>query len=142
MSRKLARESVYKLVFEYLFIGEYDKTTEELFKQDSDFSDDDKEYLSKVYQGVIANFDDLKTYVKDKAQGYSLDRIYKADLSALLLATYEMKYLDDVPPKVSIAEAVALVKKYSTDKSNSYVNGILASIYKDLVGEENTNADN
>ena len=69
------------------------------------------------------------------SNGFNIDRIYKLDLAALLLATYEMKYMDDIPLSVSISEAVELVKTYSTEKSNSFVNGILSSVYKSLTNE-------
>ena len=48
------------------------------------------------------------------------------------MAIYEMKYMKDIPLSVSINEAIIIVKKYSTDKSHTFVNGILASVYKDL----------
>ena len=71
-----------------------------------------------------------------------LERIFKPDLAALLLALYEMYYMDDIPLSVSIAEAVELVKRYSTDKSNQYVNGVLSTVYKRLSAkEENSEAN-
>jgi N utilization substance protein B len=136
MSRKIARESVYKLIFEFLFTGQANDYTYELLMLDNELDDDDKEYVSKVYKGVIDNFKDLSLYVANFAKGYSLDRIIKADKAALILSAYEMKFMKEIPPSVSINEAVDLVKRYSTEKSSSFVNGILASVFKDLKGEK------
>lgn len=135
MSRHTAREDVYKLTFEYLFSKLKNDTTLEVLLFDSTLSNEDKKYINEVYNGVINNFDELLSMIEKYAEGYAVDRIYKPDLAAMLLCTYELKYVSDVPPAVAISEAVELVKKYSTEKSNSFVNGILSSIYKELYGE-------
>lgn len=131
MSRKTARENVYKLIFEYLFNEAPNRRTYEVFAA-ADGAEDDADYMQKAYYGVIEHFDELKEIIVRHAEGFSYDRIFKPDLSALLLAIYEMKYMPDIPNAVSINEAVELVKTYSTDKSNVFVNGILASVNKEL----------
>lgn len=135
MSRRIARENIYKLVFEYLFYDSFNQTSLELMLLDSNLTEDDKKYVINVYEGVAAKKDELLALIEKHAKGFRIDRIFRPDLSALLIATYELKYLDDVPPAVSISEAVELVKKYSTDKSYSFVNGVLAGVYKEIKGE-------
>ncbi len=135
MSRRIARENIYKLVFEYLFYDSLNQTSLELMLLDSNLSEDDKKYVIGVYEGVAAKKDELLELIEKHAKGFRIDRIFRPDLSALLIATYELKYCDDVPPAVAISEAVELVKKYSTDKSYSFVNGVLAGIYKEIKGE-------
>jgi len=137
MSRRVARESVYKLIFEFLFRGQANDYTFEILMFDKELDDDDREYIDKVYKGIIAEFDELNEYIAGFSKGYSIDRVVKADKAALLLSIYEMKYLKDIPPSASINEAVDLVKRFSTEKSSSFVNGILASVYKDLLGDKN-----
>ena len=131
MSRKVARENVYKLVFEFLFSETPNNRTYSVLTS-GDVDESDVKYMEKVYYGIMDNYKDLIKLISDHSEGFAVDRIYKPDLSALLVAIYEMKYIDDIPVAVSINEAVELVKKYSTDKSNSFVNGILASINKSL----------
>ena len=93
----------------------------------------DVAYLNNVYLGVIKNKKELFDTIEKYSQGFSIERIYKTDLAALLLAIYEMKYMrNEIPLSVSINEAVVLVKHYSTEKSHSYVNGILSSVYKEI----------
>ncbi len=131
MSRKVARECAYKLIFEYLFGREINQRTYDIFCT-SDLDDKDKIYLEKVYYGVINNYNDLTSTINKYSTGFAEDRIYTTDMSAMLLAIYEMKYMDDIPLGVSISEAVELVKRFSTQKSNQFVNGVLASVYKEI----------
>ena len=135
MSRRIARENIYKLVFEYLFYDSLNQTSLELMLLDRNLTEVDKKYVINVYEGVAAKKDELLALIEKHAKGFRIDRIFRPDLSALLIATYELKYLDDVPPAVAISEAVELVKKYSTDKSYSFVNGVLAGVYKEIKGE-------
>lgn len=135
MSRRSAREIVYKLTFEFLFCEEANDTTLDLLLLDAGLTDDDKEYVKRVYGGIIYNFEELSGLIEKFAIGFVTDRIYKPDMAALLLSAYELKYEKDMPPAVSISSAVELVKRYSSEKSNSFVNGILSSINKYLKGE-------
>lgn len=130
-SRKRARDSAYKLVFEYLFLGRENPKTLAIVTA-VDMPGSEQEYIEKVYHGVIEHADELKVLISKYALNFKSDRIFLADMAAMLIAAYEMKYMDDIPLGVSISEAVELVKTYSTEKSYSYVNGILSSVYKEL----------
>lgn len=133
-SRKRARDSAYKLVFEYLFLGRENPKTLAIVTA-VDMPGSEEEYIEKVYHGVIEHADELKALISKYALNFKSDRIFLADMAAMLIAAYEMKYMDDIPLGVSISEAVELVKTYSTEKSYSYVNGILSSVYKELTAE-------
>ncbi len=135
MSRKTARENVYKLVFEYLFNKEKDSFSYITLKDNPNVLSEDLEFINALYLGVVEHFDDIVAKIEMNAKGFSLERIYKPDLAALVLAVYEMMFTD-TPKTVAISEAVDLVKAYSTEKSGSYVNGILASVYKELEGKQ------
>ncbi len=124
-NRKNAREIAFKLVFEYLFSG--DKNTasmQELFEESKLVKEQD--YVSKVYYGIIDKFEELNNFIANNAIGFADNRIYKIDKAILLVALYEMDYMEDIPKKVSINEALELAKKYSTEKSPSFINGILS----------------
>ena len=110
MSRKVARENTYKLIFEYLFGRTPNARTYSVLSC-GDMDENDIKYMEKAYYGVIENYDELTEIIKKYSEGFALDRIFKPDLSALLLAIYEMKYMDDIPAPVSINEAVELVKR-------------------------------
>ncbi|MDR3216506.1 MAG: transcription antitermination factor NusB [Clostridiaceae bacterium] len=134
MSRRSAREAVYKLIFEYTFSKVKNPNTLAMLKSDAALTDEDKEYIDKTYLGVTDNFDTLYGIIGKYADGYAPERIYRPDLCALLLSTYELKYMPDVPASASINEAVEIVKRYSEEKSRSFVNGVLASINKEVRG--------
>ena len=133
MSRKNARETLYKLVFEYLFSGELNERTEGLLLLDASLTEDDREYVRLTYQGIATRYDELCSLISKYITGYSsVDRLVKGDLAALLISTYELMCSPDIPASVSINEAVELVKQFSTSKSSGFVNGVLASINKEV----------
>ncbi len=125
MSRSAAREIAFKLIFEYVFNKEENNELVQEYIQDNF---EEAGYIQEVYHGVIAHFDELCGIVKEKSVGFSFDRIFKVDLAILLVALYEIKYMTSIPNKVSINEALNLAKAYSTEKSNKFINGILASV--------------
>ena len=90
-------------------------------------------YITEVTNGVIDHEEEIIELVnKNLKQGWSFRRLSKATKTILKIAVYEMKYCDDVPPKVAINEAVELAKKYCDEKEPSLINGILGSIMRSL----------
>ncbi len=130
--RRVARESVFKLVFEYSFLGAANEDTLELMAIGSDLDDDDKQYITNVYAGVMCQEQQLKDIISQNLEGYTIERVYRPDYAVLLLATYELVNMKEIPVAVVINEAVTLSKKYGTDKSGKFVNGVLAKIAKNL----------
>lgn len=130
MSRKLARETSFKLVFEYIFSNQKNPLTLEDFLVDAKLNEDDANYVKQNYEGITANYDQIIKIIEDNLKGYTLNRVYKVDLAILCLAVYEIKFAKTLDPKIVINEAVELSKKFSTDKSFSFVNGVLAAINK------------
>ena len=135
MSRRAARDYAYKLVFEYIFRGERADVSYDLVCADPSITAADKQYVDRVYNGVLDHYDELVLLISSNTTGFNPERIFKPDLAALLVAAYEMKYMDDIPMPVSVSEVLELVKSYSTEKSASFVNGGLAGIYKSLKKE-------
>lgn len=135
MSRSTAREHLFQLTFEQLFSEDKNDVTLEAYLMDASLTESDKLYVRKAYDGIFNHFNELKGIIARYSNGFNIDRIYKPDLAAMIVSVYEMKYVSDVPAAVSINEAVELVKRYSTEKSKSYVNGVLASVNKALSEE-------
>ena len=130
MSRRSIRENVFKLVYETGVCGEVNELTVDVVTQNID--DDDKSYFDKVFYGIVDNKLKLEEIIKKYARAYEFERLYKVDIAILFVAIYEILYIDDIPYKVSVNEAVELAKAYSTDKSAGYINGILASVIKNM----------
>jgi N utilization substance protein B len=128
--RRAAREAVFKLVFEYTFYFSQNESTLELMLLDSDLSEDDKDFIKQTYSGVCAEYENLKDKVASLLENYKVDRLYRPDLVVLILACYELEKAS-APKAVVINEAVELAKKYGTEKSGGFVNGVLARLCKE-----------
>ncbi len=134
MSRRQAREAVYKLVFEYIFNKQTNERTFEILKADATLSDADRDYIDTTYKGIVDNYQTICARIATYTDKYSsIDRLVKSDFAAMIVAVYELEHSTDVPPSVAINEAVDIVKQYGTEKSSGFVNGVLSSINKDVV---------
>ena len=140
MSRKVAREDAFKILFESLF---HDKTAEELLsyytEQTKDAegyhrvtSPEDEAYIRTVVAGVLEKKDELDERIQACSKSWEMSRQSKVSIALLRLALYEMLYMEDIPVSVSISEAVNLAKKYDTEKVKGFVNGVLGNIGKGL----------
>ena len=126
MSRISARENLMKLVFEYRFNKETETLEEDVLK-DETLTEDDKNFVKSGLEYIKNNYDLIINEIEQNLVNYKLERVCKTDLAILIVAIYEIKYLN-TPSKVAINEAVELAKKYSTENSYKFVNGLLAKV--------------
>ena len=131
MSRRDARDVAFKLIFEFTFTKENKDFLIDEYSLELNLDGDDMSYIKEVYFGVISHYDELIQDISKYAENFSVDRIYKVDLALLLLAIYEIKYMEKIPFKVSDNEVIGLAKKYSTEKSVKYLNGVLSNFAGD-----------
>ena len=110
-----------------------DNDDEEWSPLESVPSDNAIAYGKKLYKMVIKIKDELDDLIKARSKNWSINRITLLDRLILRMSLAEMIYEEDVPPKVSIAEGVEIAKYFSTDESGSFVNGILDSVYNDII---------
>ena len=92
-------------------------------------------YAEELIQGFILNQTDIDATIKTLAQNWEFERIAKIDLAILRLAIYEMKHRKDIPPVVSINEAIDLSKQFSNLDAKRFINGILDR-YKGQIGRD------
>ncbi len=134
MNRSDMREHAFKLIYS-LEIQKVDNIQEQvdLYFESNNIKDEEtKKYITDAILGIEKNKAEILSDIeKNLKEEWKLNRISKMDLSVLKLAIYEIKF-SEVPYKVSINEAVELAKKYGEDKSKKFVNGILASIVKEM----------
>lgn len=130
--RSYAREVAFCKVYSYIMSGDYDGDFSQ-FDADK-LTEEDLTFADTLVKGVIGQKQSLDSVVAEFSRSFKLNRIYRPDLAALELALYEMKNCD-TPHPVVINEAVGIAKKYSTEKSVSYVNGILAAYERSLKNE-------
>ena len=128
--RRDAREAVYKILYADLFYENDDEFEKETMEESS-LSKDDEEFANALLSALTEHKSELEEIIGKHARGYSFERIFSTDKCALYIAVAEIKYFDDIPTVVSIDEALSLVRKYSTEESLNFVNGILASVKKE-----------
>ncbi|MDD2960089.1 MAG: transcription antitermination factor NusB [Lachnospiraceae bacterium] len=139
MSRRETREHIFKILFgiEFNSPEELQEQMELYFQQgfDDDFetrpaavSEEDKLYVMEKAARIEASVPKLDEEINKVAKGWKTARMAKADLTIIRLAVYEMKYDDEIPVNVAINEAVELAKKFGSEESSSFVNGILAKL--------------
>lgn len=137
MKRSEIREILFKLLFraEFNDMSEMEEQTGLFFNIEEtvdkhDVSPEDRDYIGKREAAVLAKFPEIDKLIDEKAEGWTVGRMGKAELTILRLAVYEILFDDDIPASVAINEAVELAKKYGQDNSGSFVNGVLAKFVK------------
>ena len=87
-----------------------------------------RNFAGQLIEGILSHRTDLDALIKSKAQHWALSRMALVDLNLIRLAAYELLYRDDIPKKVIINEAVEIAKKFGSEDSPAFVNGILDEI--------------
>ncbi len=128
MTRRQIRETIFKMIFRAEFHDRAEMPEQmELLEEDlEELDEDSRAYIEHKSMDIIARMDELDAAINERAQGWKTSRMSKVDVSIIRLALYEIRYEEEIPLKVSINEAVELAKKFGTDDSASFVNGILA----------------
>ena len=136
--KKMKRSAIRELTFRLIYSLEIQKVEDleeqiELYIQCNDIEDDDaKEYIKDSILGIKENNIEIQGLIeKNLKADWKIDRISKIDLSLLKLAIYEIKY-KEIPYKVAINESLELAKKYGEETSKNFINGILASVVKEM----------
>lgn len=97
-----------------------------------DGEDNVKQFAEELVKVTVQNKDEADTFIAGKAFNWDFERIAILDKLILRIAICELLHFEDIPPKVSIDEAIEMAKKYSTEKSGQFINGILDSVLVDL----------
>lgn len=134
MKRQKSREKAMELLFSMeLSKNSYEETIE-MFIEDyeMDLNTIDLEYIKNVVKIVTENLEIINNKIVESLVNWKLERVSKVNLTISRLAVGEMMFIEDVPGNVAINEAVELTKKYSDEKSASFINGVLDKILKSL----------
>lgn len=131
MNRVTARNSAFILLFEASIKS--DETAEEIFLKATDCRGlECDDYVKKVFFGCNENKNVLDELIGKCLVGWKKERISYVSQAVLKLAAYELMFMEDIPVKVSINEAIELSKKYDDDKSYVFVNGVLNAVAEEL----------
>ena len=131
MNRKTARENAFMLLFEKTIKQE--ETLEEIFtKATTERELEVDEYVKKVFFGCAENEYVIDTKIDECLVGWKKERVSYVAKAVLKLAAYELMFMEDIPAKVSINEAIELSKKYDDDKAYVFVNGVLNKVAESI----------
>lgn len=87
------------------------------------------QFVNTILNNFAEHYNEINNKISSNLKGYTIERLFKIDLSILILAVIELDYVKETPKQVVINECVELAKKYSTEKSPKFINGFLASMY-------------
>ncbi len=110
-----------------------DSFTENLIENLMETKGKVKKFIVDTFNGVVQNIEAIDKEIAKHLIDWDFNRIAKVDLMVLRIATYEIKYVEDMPIKIAISEAIEIADEYSTDKSSKFVNGVLASINNEII---------
>ncbi|AUJ32277.1 MAG: transcription antitermination factor NusB [Liquorilactobacillus nagelii] len=136
----MKRHAIREVAFQILFAMESNETTnlaelyQQLKLQNKELSPEIPAYLELLVTGVhnhLAELNDL--LIKYLKAGWSLQRLNKADLVIMQLATFEIKFVAETPNRVAVDEALELAREYSDEASRKFINGVLSN----LIQQEN-----
>ncbi|RXT14035.1 transcription antitermination factor NusB [Ammoniphilus sp. CFH 90114] len=133
MKRREVREKVVQVLYQVdmrgIDISEAMKAT-----SDEPIEQQDREYLESIVKGILNHQTELDESIKKYLRNWSLERLGFVDRAILRLAAYEIYYMDDIPDKVSVNEAIELSRSFGMEESVKYINAVLANLVKEKNG--------
>ena len=123
-----AREAALNIIFAEHFNEVTDDFKKRIYAKFALEKDDDLLFAADLVATVQEHRAELLNEIEDACHHYRENRINPTDKSILLIAMAEIKYFDEIPPVVSVSEAAGLARKYSTETSADFVNGVLAGV--------------
>jgi transcription antitermination factor NusB len=131
--RRRSRELAIKVLFHLEFSNDDPAGAFELICNNFGAAEDSKVFSRELVEGVCEHRKEIDGLLSEASEHWRLERIAKLDRTILRIALYELLYRHDVPPKVTINEAVDLGKKFCSEESGAFINGILDKIYHTLI---------
>ncbi|MEX0616775.1 MAG: transcription antitermination factor NusB [Candidatus Woykebacteria bacterium] len=134
--RKIALQVLFEWSFNSLDIKEILERDKDIFIEIQEKKEGEKpdfDLALFLVGGVTENLDTLDKIIEDAAPEWPINQIAKIDLEILRLAIFELYIARNVPPKVSIDEAVELAKEFGGENSSKFVNGVLGTVVKELM---------
>lgn len=136
--RRKAREQALQVLYEMEISKINASEALKLYWEDLGNKPADKKFTELIVRGVEANREVIDGIIRCISENWQLNRMVKVDLNILRMAIFELLYCNDIPFKVSINEAIDLGKKFGTDDSAAFINGILDRVLKDYIIKKGT----
>lgn len=125
MSRRVAREAILKALFAVdLGNQPVDQAVADVLS-DVKLAPRDADFVRQLTYGTVEHMEETDRVIKERAVGWTPERMGTVDRNILRLALYELKYRKDTPASIAVNEAVELAKRYGEEESSKFINGIL-----------------
>lgn len=127
-SRRKSREKALQILFQLDFRDNDIETIRREFWSRSEAGQKVREFADRLVTGTCANREAIDKLIGSTLEHWSISRLASVDRAILRWATYELLYMPDIPPKVTINEAVEIAKTFGTEESGRFINGVLDKI--------------
>ena len=127
-SRREAREFALQILYQMDLSKEDAEESLKKFWVDKSISPETKKFTERLVKGTFAKQKDIDPLIRKYTEHWKIERLNAIDRNILRFAIYEFLHLKDIPPAVSINEAIEIAKKYSTGDSGKFINGVLDKI--------------
>lgn len=129
--RRKSREHVLKIFYREDITKENINDIIKSYWQENKVSSEIRDFSAKLAEGIINNKKKIDSYIQKASSRWSIDRMGVIDRNILRMAVQELVFMDDIPPKVTIDEAIEIAKKFGAEDSPDFVNGLLDKIKKE-----------
>lgn len=136
MGRKQAREGSMQLLYQMTLNDDFSDDALRSYLDNFSFGKSETEYIEDAIENIMRNLDSIDKSIEENLKDWEIERVAKVDLSILRIAIYEILYREDIPIQVSINEAIEISKKYSSEDSYRFINGVLGGFVRSLDKEE------
>ena len=130
-NRRKARELALQVLYQLECSGQKLKEILSHYWEENPVPDEVCQFSEKLLEGTLRNLKELDMLIESVSTNWKLSRMASVDRNLLRQAAFELVYLEDIPSSVTINEAVEIAKKFGTEESASFINGILDKIAKD-----------
>ncbi len=132
-TRSEAREAIFTQVFQFATQRDNMDEAREILLAEVPECEQNLGYITEVTEGILEHESEIIDIINNNLKsGWTFKRLSKVTRTILKVAIYEMKYCDDVPPRVAINEALELAKKYCDENEPSFINGVLGGVMRSL----------
>lgn len=131
--RRKSRELALQVLYQWDITGQDATKTLPQFQQHFSTGPERDEFAERIVTGVLNHCEEIDRLIEMYSENWRLNRMMVIDRNLLRIATFELLYCEEIPPKVTLNEAIDLGKRFGSEESGSFINGILDRIEKEAV---------
>ena len=140
--RRKAREVTLQVLYELDVLRIDIREAIDRFWANFDAPDEARAFSSSLIEGTWNNREKIDNLISGSSENWTMARMSRVDKSILRMAVYELLFCHDIPPKVTLNEAIDLGKVYGSENSGAFINGILDALYTKLRKDHADQGDN